>query len=47
MYCHKCGNKLVKGATFCSYCGTRVEFDLNIMVDGNRESDETGIMVPA
>ena len=26
MYCHKCGNKLVKGATFCSYCGTRVEF---------------------
>ena len=26
MYCHKCGNKLVKGATFCSYCGTKVEF---------------------
>lgn len=26
MYCHKCGNKLVKNATFCSYCGTKVEF---------------------
>lgn len=26
MYCHKCGNKLVKSATFCSYCGTKVEF---------------------
>ena len=26
MFCHKCGNKLVKDATFCSYCGTKVEF---------------------
>ncbi len=29
MFCHKCGNRLVNAATFCSYCGTKVEFPSN------------------
>ena len=45
MYCHKCGNKLVKGATFCSYCGTRVEFDFDNN-DNPIESKQSSDMVP-
>lgn len=45
MYCHKCGNKLVKGASFCSYCGTKVEFSFDNN-DNAIESEQLLDVVP-
>ena len=28
MYCRKCGNELVKGSEFCSYCGSPTKIDI-------------------
>lgn len=30
MYCKKCNNKIDEGSKFCSFCGSKVEEDVNV-----------------
>ena len=43
MYCPECGKKMEEGASFCSYCGTRVLMIENDADDRDFSSGETRI----